>query len=300
MIALITGFSSVALAQQSATIEVSATVQPSPPGEEPIETIVNFQGYAYPQASVNIYQNGTKVAETTANSSAEFSTLINDLSAGNYTFGVQATDQNGVVSSIANFSLSVSRGQIITISNIFLGPTIAINKSLLYEGQTLTISGASISQETITVSVQPTSDSSNNTNYYLESDSRGNWSKEIVHSDLEPGAYTVKAKGCITEDNCSYDSYSLFFTVKAPGEEVPPEEPKEPKKPEKPEIPVDRCETAIPGDVNCDGIVNIVDVSMLLFLWNSTQSDPKVDLNKNGIVDAPDFSILLYYWNEAQ
>ena len=49
-----------------------------------------------------------------------------------------------------------------------------------------------------------------------------------------------------------------------------------------------------PGDINGDGSVNIVDFSIMLSKWNT--SDPGADLNKDGAVNVVDFSILLSNW----
>ena len=48
------------------------------------------------------------------------------------------------------------------------------------------------------------------------------------------------------------------------------------------------------GDINCDGSVNISDLSVLLSRWNS--NDTTADLNKNGKVDIYDLGILLSNW----
>jgi hypothetical protein len=48
------------------------------------------------------------------------------------------------------------------------------------------------------------------------------------------------------------------------------------------------------GDLNCDGFVNLVDFSILLFNWNTAST--VADINKDGTVSLPDFSIMLFYW----
>jgi hypothetical protein len=49
------------------------------------------------------------------------------------------------------------------------------------------------------------------------------------------------------------------------------------------------------ADLNCDGQVNIIDLSILLYHWNSTKK-VRADINQDGIVNLIDFSILLYWW----
>lgn len=58
----------------------------------------------------------------------------------------------------------------------------------------------------------------------------------------------------------------------------------------------DTCEN--PADFNCDGRVNSIDFSILLYFWKSTPpfSNPNVDINNDDKIDSVDFSILLYQW----
>ena len=52
-------------------------------------------------------------------------------------------------------------------------------------------------------------------------------------------------------------------------------------------------------DLNCDGNVDIIDFSILLYFYD--QSGPQVsryDFDGNGTVDFADISILMYYWSE--
>jgi hypothetical protein len=48
------------------------------------------------------------------------------------------------------------------------------------------------------------------------------------------------------------------------------------------------------SDLNTDGKVNLVDFSILLFHWNST--NPLADINLDGKVNLVDFSVQLFCW----
>ncbi|TVQ33707.1 MAG: hypothetical protein EA376_01640 [Phycisphaeraceae bacterium] len=54
----------------------------------------------------------------------------------------------------------------------------------------------------------------------------------------------------------------------------------------------------IPGDVNCDGVVNSYDLSMLLGLWGT--DDRRADFNRDGVVNSSDLGILLSHWGERR
>lgn len=49
------------------------------------------------------------------------------------------------------------------------------------------------------------------------------------------------------------------------------------------------------ADFNCDGRVNLIDFSILLFNWG-TPSNLKTDLSNDGKITITDFSIMLFYW----
>jgi hypothetical protein len=48
------------------------------------------------------------------------------------------------------------------------------------------------------------------------------------------------------------------------------------------------------GDINQDGIVNAIDLSLLVSRWNT--NDPDADLNNDGTVNAIDLSLLVSNW----
>jgi len=61
-------------------------------------------------------------------------------------------------------------------------------------------------------------------------------------------------------------------------------------------IPGLNCRIA---DFNCDGKVNILDLSILLYYLH--RADTKIapfDLKKDGVIDLGDISIMFYYWDK--
>jgi uncharacterized membrane protein YgcG len=59
------------------------------------------------------------------------------------------------------------------------------------------------------------------------------------------------------------------------------------------------CKQVNNADLNCDGKVNSIDFSVLLYYWKSKPpfSNQYVDINKDGKIDSIDFSIMLYRWD---
>jgi beta-glucanase (GH16 family) len=57
--------------------------------------------------------------------------------------------------------------------------------------------------------------------------------------------------------------------------------------------------SVLTGDLNGDGIVNILDLSVLLSAWGTTNSAIETNLGRSGPVDIFDLSILLDHWGET-
>ena len=53
-------------------------------------------------------------------------------------------------------------------------------------------------------------------------------------------------------------------------------------------------EELMAGDLNGDGIINSIDLGILLNAWGASGSS--ADLNGNGIVDSADIAVLLSNW----
>ncbi len=57
--------------------------------------------------------------------------------------------------------------------------------------------------------------------------------------------------------------------------------------------------TPLIGDINGDGVVNILDFNALLVQWGKTGSDLSADLNHDGVVGILDFNILIIHWHQT-
>src|SRR6266446_1890827 len=60
-----------------------------------------------------------------------------------------------------------------------------------------------------------------------------------------------------------------------------------------------RAATGVPGDINADGMVSILDLSLLLSHWHQTGSSLPEDINTDGMVDILDLSVLLSHYGQS-
>ena len=125
-------------------------------------------------------------------------------------------------------------------------------------GGGVNIFGASLnSQITIFVHSNPFSETAT-------SGSDGNWS-HILTTYMDQGSHQAYATVTTNNGLQSIDSNTVNFNLV--------------------------CGIA---DLNCDGKVNLVDFSILMYYWNT--NSPQADINGDGIVDLSDFSIMMFYW----
>lgn len=255
-------------AASSVVVSVTATVSGAPPEETPTE--VHFSGRAYPGSTVHIKKNGTEIATTVADPLAMFDVQLT-VDPGSVTFAIYATDTDGMDGKAFQVTLMLAEGSTTTVSGIFLAPTIDIDDVNYSVGETITIFGQTVPNSDVTVTV-----SSNPTMQDVTADSSGVYQSQFVagSGNLVVGAHTGSSKATAPDSQVSETSGTVAFTI---GQAA-------------------SC-GAGPGDLNCDGRVDLVDFSILLYYWN--QQNPELqaaDINGDGVVGIVDFSIMLYYW----
>jgi hypothetical protein len=255
-------------------VSVSAVVQAPPPPEEP-DTIVRFTGLAYPGSELTFERNGTFLATVPADPNARFDVAI-EMDPGTYTFSIQGEDVDGREGPVFNISVTLTSGVTVTITGIFLGPTIEADQSSIQVGDTITFLGITIPDSDVNLFVS----SETVTSYDTSSDNDGLWSQSLIAGEdlLTPGNHEARSKATSDDGEISEYSKTVAFTV------TDEDEP-------------DPCEFSTPGDLNCDSFVNLVDFSILMFYWEqSNPANARADINNDGIVDIIDFSIMMFYW----
>jgi len=238
------------------------------------ELVIN--GFAYPGASVVILKDGVQAKLFNADSQARFSTTMSDLEQGTYTFGVYARDSGNRKSSTRSYTVLLVAGTKTSISNIFLEPTVTLAKNTLDPGDALLSYGQSVPGSAVEGVIYPQSQGSIEGSQTLteetEADEAGLWELSFDTNGLGVDTYIFRARSIAASIGSSEFSPPAYFGIgKAPAP--------------------DFCGRS---DINHDGRVQLIDFSIMLVHWGS--SDPTADINLDGRVSLTDFSIMLTCW----
>ncbi|MCH7759101.1 hypothetical protein IID20_01970 [Patescibacteria group bacterium] len=274
------------------SIELEVNVQAVDDEEQPGgggATLISYasviiKGWAHPDSSVTILQDGRVATTIQANSSANFTATIGNLTPGIWTFSIWAEDTSGRRSITFSFTTSLIGGITTTISNIFLPPTIELDKETVIQGEQIKILGQTVPESEVSIHINSEDEP---IIIKVQADEAGAYFFDFNTASLELGVHNAKSKAASLSGLVSDFSNSYAFIVETAGKILD----KEPKIP-------GEC---VAANLNCDfdqkskDIVNIVDVSILLYNWGIPRN-MKADLNNDGTVDLTDFSILLFYW----
>lgn len=264
---------------------ISVTPPPPPPGPPgpppgppppppPGHASIVFKGLAYPGTPVTLLRDGQITAQTPADPGAAFQIALNNIAAGSYTFSLYTTDNNGNRSPSMSFFEMLTDNVTTTVDNIFLGPSIGTDHSIVKKGDPITIFGFTAPNSAVTLQI-------NSINEFVEnitSAANGAYTDAFNTAVLEYGGHSSKSqskKGNLV----SAASNTAEFQVGTSTVDTKPN---------------GNCRRS---DLNCDGRVNLTDFSILLYFWNQANpTNAKADINGSGVVDLTDFSILLYDW----
>lgn len=245
----------------------------------PATNVVIFTGMAYPKSTVTLLKDAQVVATTIAGPDANFQISILSLSSGNYIFSLYSEDYKGVRSALLTFPVDITSGVTTKISNIFITPSIGVDKSEVKKGDNIAIFGQSAPLASIVISVHSDEEVfaktiSNDDGVYLYN---------FDTAMLEDGTHYAKSKASV--NNSLISGYGLAISFKVGLSTILKEIEQAPPK----------------GDLNNDEKVNIVDFSIAAYWYKRPLSDAAKlfesnFLNNDGKIDLVDFSILAYYW----
>jgi len=243
---------------------------PSAPG-------VLMQGYSFPNSTVIILKDGKEIGKVKAAVDGRFSAFLEGLTKGVYAFGAKSEDTLKRKTIVYSATIWVNDGSQSTISDIVLAPTISLTKTEYRKDELTEVSGQAPAQATIEVQILPDRTGKIPDNEIVKKEVKatagGLWSASISMAKSANGRYRVKARAKVSESAMSEFGDILLMAL---GESL---------------SPAGACEK---GDLNKDGKVNLVDFSILLYYWNT--SNACADQNKDKTVNLTDFSIMMYYW----
>lgn len=241
-----------------------------PPAPEVI-----FLGTAYSNSKVSILKDGVFMRDVRADPRGLFSMNVS-VAQGTFTFGVVGEDSAGRKSLVFNSTLSIIAGTKSTVSNIFLSPTVALEKAAVNPGEPLVIFGESAPSSTVEAWVYPQSitnvNESTAVKTFASADAtNGKYILSIDTSDFSVNTYALKVRTSLNSLTSNFGSLVYFGVGQEPS-----------------------LDFGVRSDINGDNKINLVDFSILLFHWGS--GNVTADINFDGIVNLTDFSIMLFRW----
>ncbi len=235
---------------------------------------VIISGYAFPRSEVFALVDGKAVTSVRADNQGVYSITVDAIARGAYTFGVYAIDVAQTRSSTFSTSFTVIGARTSALSNINLSPTIKATPNPVTPGTTLTLSGYSLPNATVTLENEKDGSVASRQSFTITSGADGQWSTTINTNNFAVGTYKARARAVQSDGATTNFSNYTFYGV---GQNAA--------------VPIN-------ADLNRDGKVNLTDFSILLFWWNTDggNSDPSADINGDNRVNLTDFSILLFNW----
>jgi len=243
--------------------------QQLPPGTIPSETLtkVVLQGKAYPNTVVNVLLDGKAFGTVQADSNADFLFTSTNVTPGTASFSFNAKDRYGTDSITTTDVFNVVQSAVTSVANIFLPPTIAVKPNVVAPGGLVLLFGQTVPSAHVVTEIHSATSS-------LEADANtaGDWALQVDTSSLEDGDHTAKARFEIsTAVKSGFGKSISFFVGTAP-----------------------LAGSCGQPDMNKDSKVNLVDFSIFLLSWNT--SDAPADFNCDKDVNLADFSIMLFDW----
>ncbi len=262
-----------------------------------------FSGYAAPNSVVTFLENDVSVGTTTPDSTGFFSKDIDDTDTLPHLISYYFTDKDGNISPTFTKTLQTNINNQITTSNILMPPTIYIGQTSITTLDTITISGYTLPEASVTVTINSAAITENTT-----SGPDGLWNIAVSASNIGSGDHTVSAvatQGTTTSETSTSLSFSITQaasnqTSTSNSSSTGNSNSTASKTTLSVNAPTSSPtkEVFFPGDFDHDGKVDEIDLGILLSHFNQlvTKATSLLDLDDSGKIGIKDFSILLYYW----
>lgn len=238
---------------------------------------VTLLGYTAPVSTVVVLKDGKQIFTTQSSGDGSFRAVIPNLERGTYNFSLYSLDSKQRKSASYTSTLAVSAATNNVLTGITLPPTVVLDKDSVAIGEDVFIRGETVPGAKVEISLTPQSGTSVDTKQYIASSTgvrgagSGAWELKINGRTLQAGTYRIGARTTLLTTQ-SDSSTRIFLGV---GQSPSPN-------------------LSNKTDINGDNKVNLVDFSILLSFWGT--SNASADINADGIVNLADFSILLFNW----
>jgi hypothetical protein len=243
------------------------------PLDVPYPPDVTLSGWAYPAASMTILQDDAKVGDIGASVDGSFMFAVPDVTKGMHTYLVWARDTDGLKSAPHTATFWVEENTQTIISNILIPPTIKVAANSVSIGVNIEVMGQSMPGKKVQVAAYPPGQSKNTVIQETTAGANGRWTVLFPTTGWTMGTYSLQARALHNDYGWTLYGETVKCGV---GESLSEDSP---------------CARS---DINKDGKVNLVDFSILMYNWGSTND--KSDINKDGKINLVDFSIMMYCW----
>jgi hypothetical protein len=239
------------------------------------EARIVISGYAAPNTFVTFTEGGSVIGTDLSGGDGHFGKVFSGVAPGSHQIAFFGTDQYGLVTTPIIQTIYAPAYQETTVANQLLSPTIKINKLAYIFGEDIIATGTAIPNGTLTIFTEAPLRS-----YAATASANGTWSYTIGNTtEYVLGDYHIHALVQSDFNVTSLTSPSLGFTIYTTTSTG------------------SSCGDISHGDLNCDGIVNLTDFSIIMYYWGT--ANLAADINLDKIVDLTDFSIMMYYWGSS-
>ncbi len=236
---------------------------------------VTLEGRGVPGGTLVILKDGKIEREAPLSILGDFSEKFINIPRGTYTWSAYVRDVNGKVSSTYSSTIYLIAKTNNIIAPVYLSPTVNIKSPTVALGSPMELSGFAIALLPVQVIVTKQGSAATGQVITASTTANGNgsWSVSVPTDKLVKGTYEVRALSKFANNK----DQSLLSPVAyvGVGEDANPN-------------------FGNRSDLNNDKKVNLVDFSILLFNWKT--SDAVSDINQDGTVSLVDFSIMLSNW----
>jgi len=236
--------------------------------------VLKIDGYGSPGMFITFTEGATVIGTAVCDATGKFSQIFPGIAETMHTVLIHGSDTFNRTTPPTSVEVFTRAHELTTVSGIILPPTIAIDKTQIAPGETIQIIGRGTPNRKAIIMTEPPVNS-----FEVDVDNDGDYSYALSDTaDMELGDHRIYSLLQDIFGTQSLFSITLFFRV---NNEVPDPGPG-------PGCDISR------GDLNCDGLINLADFSILLYYWGTY--NPVADINSDGSVNLVDFSIMMFYW----